>query len=133
MSRASTRCPLRSPRGTIFPSTRCAARLYAGELGLSIVGLDEVQRVGINFRSPNFVQRYIAPIVVPVYSTPWAFCTVPLTLLLLLVSMARFRGRNLDEDAIEEAAMAATRQMAAETFAPPPASRSEKARAPSCR
>jgi hypothetical protein len=92
--------------------------IYAGDLGLRIVGLDEVQRVGLNFRSPNFVQRYLAPIFVPIYTTPWAFCTVPLTLLLLLVTVARFRGRGIDEDEIEEAALAATRQMAAESFTP---------------
>jgi hypothetical protein len=91
---------------------------YAGELALRVVGLDDVQQIGVNFRSPNFMQRYLAPIFVPIYSTPWAFCTVPLTLLLFLVGVARVRSRGIDEDEIEEAAMAATRQMAAETFTP---------------
>ena len=86
---------------------------YSGDLALRVVGLDPVERLGVAFRSPNFVQRYIAPIVVPVYSLPWALLTVPLTLLLVLIAMARFRGRNFDEDEIEEAAMAATMQMAA--------------------
>ncbi len=99
--------------------------LYAGELVLNVVGLDDVQRVGVNFRSPNFMQRYLAPIFVPIYSTPWAFCTVPLTFLLLLVSVARIRSRGINEDEIEEAAMAATRQMAAETFTPKVANATE--------
>lgn len=83
---------------------------YAGNLGLSIVGLDDVQRAGISFRSPSLVQRYVLPIVLPVYGLPQAFCTVPLTLLMLLVVVARMRGRSLDEDELEEAAAAAVMQ-----------------------
>jgi hypothetical protein len=93
---------------------------YSGDLALRVVGLDPVERLGVAFRSPNFVQRYIAPIVVPVYSLPWALLTVPLTFLLVLIVLARFRGRNFGEDEIEEAAMAATMQMAANQPPEPP-------------
>lgn len=81
---------------------------YSGRLHLGVAGLpDQVQELGFTFRSPSLVQRYIAPIVVPVYSMPAALCTVPLTLLLLLVLVARMRGRNIDDDEIEQAATAA--------------------------
>ena len=80
---------------------------YTGEIQLSILGLPGAAKtVDISFRSPTILQRYVAPIVVPVYSLPWALCTWPLSLLLLLVLIARFRGRGFDEEEIEEAAIA---------------------------
>jgi hypothetical protein len=86
---------------------------YNGNLQLQIAGLaGDVKGVNFNFRSPSIIQRYIAPVVVPVYSFPLVLCTGPLTLLLLLVAVARVRGRNIDEEEIEQAAVAATIQMA---------------------
>ncbi len=43
----------------------------------------------------------------PVYSLPWLFCTGPLTLLLLLVIVARAQSRGFNPDEVEQAAMAA--------------------------
>ena len=68
--------------------------LYTGQVRLAIAGLpNDVKAVGFNFRSPSLYQRYLAPIVVPVYSMPAVLCTGPLTLLILLVVVARMRGR----------------------------------------
>ena len=39
---------------------------------------------------------------------PWVLCTGPLTLFLLLVVLARVRGRDIDEEELEEAAIATT-------------------------
>ncbi len=83
---------------------------YAGRLGLGVAGLEETQSAGISFRSPSIVQRYVLPVVNPIYGLPQALCTVPLTLLLLLVMIARVRGRSLDEGELEEAAAAAVMQ-----------------------
>lgn len=91
---------------------------YSGRLTLGIVGLPERQQVSFNFRSPSLPQRYLAPYLVPVYSMPWVLCTGPLTALLLLVAVARIRGRGIDEEELEQAAMAATLQM---PLAPPAA------------
>jgi hypothetical protein len=51
---------------------------------------------------------------------PALLCTGPLTLLILLVVVARMRGRNFDENEIEQAAVAATRQAIAQTSVPEP-------------
>ena len=72
---------------------------------------NDTQRVNFNFRSPSIYQRYLAPVLVPVYSMPWVLCTGPLTLLILLVVVARVRGRGFDESEIEQAAAAAAMQL----------------------
>jgi hypothetical protein len=95
--------------------------LYTGKLSLAIAGLpNDVKSVGFNFRSPSIYQRYIAPVVVPVYSMPVVLCTGPLTLLILLVLIARMRSRGFDENEIEQAAVTATRQAIARTSVPEP-------------
>jgi hypothetical protein len=95
--------------------------LYTGQVRLAIAGLpDDVKTVGFNFRSPSLYQRYLAPIVVPVYSMPAVLCTGPLTLLILLVVVARMRSRGFDDNEIEQAAVAATRQAIAHTSVPEP-------------
>jgi hypothetical protein len=95
--------------------------LYTGQMRLSIAGLpNDVKTVGFSFRSPSIYQRYFAPIIVPIYSMPAVLCTGPLTLLILLVLLARFRGRNFDEHEIEQAAAAATHQAIAHTSVPEP-------------
>jgi hypothetical protein len=96
-----------------IPHDMLRGSYYNGNLQLQIAGLaGDVKGVNFNFRSPSIIQRYIAPVVVPVYSFPLVLCTGPLTLLLLLVAVARVRGRNIDEEEIEQAAVAATIQMA---------------------
>lgn len=95
--------------------------LYTGQVQLAIAGLpNDVKTVGFNFRSPSIYQRYLAPVVVPVYSMPTLLCTGPLTILILLVLVARMRSRSFDEGEIEQAAVAATRQAIAQTSAPEP-------------
>jgi hypothetical protein len=94
------------------PTDQQQGLFYSGALALGLVGLaDNEQMIAFSFRSPSFIQRYVAPIVVPVYSMPWAICTWPFTLLFFLVLIARIRGRNVDEEAIEEAAAAAAMHM----------------------
>ncbi len=90
-----------------IPHDALRGSFYTGQMGLRIAGLDDAAKpVDIAFRSPSPYQRYVAPIVVPVYSMPWLLCTAPLTLLLLLVVVARTRGRGFDQDEEEQAAMA---------------------------
>ncbi|MBX3013513.1 MAG: VWA domain-containing protein [Caldilineaceae bacterium] len=82
---------------------------YNGELTVGVVGLaDAPQPLGLSFLSPGLAQRYLAPYLLPVYSMPWVICTGPLTIFLLLMLMARVRGRDIDEEALEEAAVAST-------------------------
>jgi hypothetical protein len=95
--------------------------LYTGRMRLSIAGLpNDTKTVGFNFRSPSLYQRFLAPIVVPVYSMPTVLCTGPLTILILLVLVARMRSRGFDDEEIEQAAVAATRQAIAHTSVPEP-------------
>jgi hypothetical protein len=95
--------------------------LYTGQMRLAIAGLpNDVKTVGFNFRSPSIYQRYLAPVIVPVYSMPVVLCTGPLTLLILLLLVARMRSRGFDDNEIEEAAVAATRQAIAHTSVPEP-------------
>ncbi len=102
-------------------SDQLRGTLYTGQVQLAIAGLpNDVKTVGFNFRSPSIYQRYVAPIVVPVYSMPVVLCTGPLTLLILLVLVARMRSRGFDENEIEQAAVAATRQAIANTSVPEP-------------
>jgi hypothetical protein len=82
---------------------------YNGELAIGVVGLaDAPQPIRLSFLSPGLAQRYLAPYLLPVYSMPWVLCTGPLTLFLVLVVMARVRGRDIDEEELEEAATAST-------------------------
>ncbi len=73
---------------------------YGGDLTLRIDGLpNESRTVDVGFRSPTLYQRYVAWWLVPIYSLPLLLCTGPLTLLLLLVVLARVRSRGYaDED-----------------------------------
>lgn len=107
-----------------IPGDELRGTFYSGQLRLAIAGLpDDAKTVNFNFRSPSLYQRYLAPVVVPVYSMPWVLCTGPLTLLVLLVVVARIRGRGFDEHELEEAAVAAARELAAANAAmPEPAS-----------
>jgi hypothetical protein len=103
------------------PGDQLRGTLYTGQVQLGIAGLpNDVKAVNFNFRSPSIYQRYVAPIVVPIYSMPAVLCTGPLTLLILLVVMARLRSRGFDDNEIEEAAVAATRQAIAHTSVPEP-------------
>lgn len=106
-----------------IPGDELRGTFYSGQLRLAIAGLpDDVKTVNFNFRSPSLYQRYLAPVVVPVYSMPWVLCTGPLTVLVLLVLVARIRGRGFDETELEEVAMAATREVsAANASVPEPA------------
>lgn len=82
---------------------------YNGALQVGVVGLQgEPQMLGLSFVSPGLAQRYLLPYLLPVYSMPAVLCTGPLSLFLLLMLIARFRGRDLDEEALEDAAMAST-------------------------
>jgi hypothetical protein len=112
------RVPLTLVARQAIPHDPWRGTFYSGRLTLGIVGLPERQQVSFNFRSPSLAQRYLAPYLVPVYSMPWVLCTGPLTALLLLVAVARIRGRGIDEEELEQAAMAATLQM---SLTPPPA------------
>jgi hypothetical protein len=95
--------------------------LYTGQMRLAIAGLpNDVKSIGFSFRSPSLYQRYLAPILVPVYSMPAVLCTGPLTLLVLLVLLARFRSRGFDDNEIEQAAVKATHQAIARTSVPEP-------------
>jgi hypothetical protein len=95
-----------------IPTDPLRGAFYTGEIQLGVVGLPgKAQTLGIAFRSPSLYQRYVAPIVVPVYSLPWLLCTGPLTLLLALVIVARVRGRGVGDDEVDEAAIAATMQL----------------------
>jgi len=79
---------------------------YNGEINIGVVGLQgEAQTVGVSFVSPGLAQRYLLPYLLPVYSMPWLICTGPLTFFLLLIGLARFRGRDIDEEDLEETAM----------------------------
>lgn len=95
----------------ILPNDPLRGTFYSGEIALGIEGLSTPPRpIGFNFRSPTLYQRYVAPIVVPVYSLPWGLCTWPLTLLLLILAVARFRGRDFDKEDWDEAVIATVGQ-----------------------
>jgi hypothetical protein len=68
---------------------------YSGDLRLGIDGLpNESRTVNLGFRSPTLYQRYVAWWLHPIYALPLLLCTGPLTLLLLLVLVARVRSRG---------------------------------------
>lgn len=101
---------------TGIPNDPLRGTFYSGDIQLSIVGLpDKQQTIGFNFRSPTLYQRYVSPVVTPVYTLPVALISWPLTLLLLLILVARMRGRDFEEDEWEEAAVASVSQSQMET------------------
>jgi hypothetical protein len=81
---------------------------FTGRVTLAVAGLPEkTQTLGFSFRNPSLLQRYISPYVTPVYARlPWALCAWPLTLFLLLVAVARVRGRGIDDVEVDEATVA---------------------------
>ncbi len=89
-----------------IPQDPLRGTFYSGRLELGIQGLEvESRSVGVNFRSPTLIQRYVEPWLVPIYSLPWVICTGPLTLLLLLIAVARIRGRGLLDEEPEPTAV----------------------------
>ncbi|MCB0097344.1 MAG: VWA domain-containing protein, partial [Caldilineaceae bacterium] len=80
-----------------IPNDPLRGAYYSGGINLSIRGLPNAeQTLKFNLRSPTLIQRYVAPLVVPVYTMPWALCTWPLTLFLLIMMLARMRGRDFE-------------------------------------
>lgn len=81
---------------------------FTGRATLAVVGLPEkTQTLAFTFRNPGLLQRYVSPYVTPVYARlPWALCAWPLTLFLLLVAVARIRGRGIDDVEVDEATVA---------------------------
>jgi hypothetical protein len=105
-----------------IPADQWRGTFYSGQMRLAIAGLvGDEKTVNFNFRSPSLYQRYLAPFVVPVYSLPWVICTGPLTLLLLLMLVARIRGRGFDDAELEQVAQVATREAIASGAVPEPA------------
>lgn len=95
----------------ILPNDPLRGTFYSGNIDLGIDGLSAPPRsLSFNFRSPTLYQRYVAPIVTPIYSTPWGFCAWPLTFLLLLLAVARFRSRDFDEAEFDEAVISTVGQ-----------------------
>lgn len=92
---------------------------YAGDLQLSILGLSGVSRtVSVSWRSPTLIQRYISPWLMPIYTLPWALLSWPLTLLFLLILLARIRGRGYAQDEVEP--VITVQMPPLETLAAPP-------------
>jgi hypothetical protein len=97
-----------------IPHDPLRGAFYAGEATLGIVGLSgKAQTVSFQLRSPSLAQRYLFPYVAPVYARlPWALCAWPLTLLTLLILVARIRGRGLDDEELAEASVAVVTPLA---------------------
>lgn len=93
-----------------LPRDSLQGAFFTGGLTLQIVGLpNKAQTLALNFRNPSLMQRYVLPYVVPVYAQlPLALCAWPLTLFLLLVSVARLRSRGINDVEIDEASVATT-------------------------
>jgi hypothetical protein len=86
---ANRALPLDPLRGTV----------YVGDLVLGIEGLPgETRTVDIGFRSPTAFQRYVAWWLLPIYSLPLLLCSGPLTLLVLLIVLARLRNSGYSDD-----------------------------------
>jgi len=78
-----------------IPQDPLRGSFYSGDLTLGIAGLPgQSQSVAISFRSPTVYQRYVEWWLQPIYSLPWLLCTGPLSLLLLLIFVARMRSRG---------------------------------------
>ena len=83
-----------------IPQDPLHGSFYSGDLMLGIEGLPgESRAVAISFRSPTVYQRYVEWWLRPVYSLPWLLCSGPLSLLLLLILVARARNRGYVEEA----------------------------------
>ena len=83
-----------------IPQDPLRGSFYSGDLTLGIEGLPgEGRAVAISFRSPTVYQRYVEWWLRPVYSLPWLLCSGPLSLLLLLIFVARARNRGYVEEA----------------------------------
>lgn len=82
-----------------IPHDPLRGSFYSGQVTLAIEGLPgEGRSVPISFRSPTLYQRYVEWWLRPIYSLPLLLCTGPLTLLLLLIFVARARNRGYVED-----------------------------------
>ncbi len=82
-----------------IPQDPLRGSFYSGDIVLGIEGLPgEGRSVPISFRSPTAYQRYVEWWLRPIYSLPLLLCTGPLTLLLLLIFVARARNRGYAED-----------------------------------
>ena len=92
--------PITLSAGKAIPQDPLRGSFYAGTLTLGIEGLpNETRNVDIGFRSPTAFQRYVAWWLLPIYSLPWLLCSGPLTLLFLLMVLARVRsGGSYTED-----------------------------------
>ncbi|MGB5051200.1 MAG: hypothetical protein WBO46_19795, partial [Caldilineaceae bacterium] len=82
-----------------IPQDPLRGSFYSGDITLGIEGLPGPGRsVAISFRSPTAYQRYVEWWLRPIYSLPLLLCTGPLSLLLLLIFVARARNRGYVED-----------------------------------
>jgi hypothetical protein len=90
--------------------------LYIGDLVLGIEGLpNETRAVDIGFRSPTAFQRYVAWWLLPLYSLPILLCSGPLTLLVLLIIVARMRSSGYSDDEEEPVVTLPTPTFSAES------------------
>jgi hypothetical protein len=91
-----------------LPRDEWESAFFTGQMTLGIVRLEsKAQPVDLQFRSPSVLHRYVSPYVTPIYGRlPVALCAWPLTLLLLLVAIARIRGRDINDVELDEAAVA---------------------------
>ncbi|MEZ4836920.1 MAG: vWA domain-containing protein [Caldilineaceae bacterium] len=95
--------PITLAAGKAIPHDQLRGSFYAGTLTLGIEGLpNQTRNVDVGFRSPTAFQRYVAWWLLPIYSLPWLLCSGPLTLLLLLIIVARVRGGGSYADDYEE-------------------------------
>ncbi len=86
-----------------LPKDPLRGSFYSGDLVLGIAGLPhEVRSVDVSFRSPTLYQRYVEWWLRPFYTFPLFLCTAPLSLLLLLIAVARIRSRGYNIDDAEE-------------------------------
>jgi hypothetical protein len=82
-----------------IPQDPLRGSFYSGDITLGIAGLPgESRSVPISFRSPTAYQRYVEWWLRPIYSLPLLLCTGPVSLLLLLIFVARTRNRGYVED-----------------------------------
>src|SRR5690606_26030177 len=90
--------PITLIAGKAIPLDPLQGSFYSGDLTLGIEGLPNATRtVDVGFRSPTAFQRYVAWWLLPIYSLPWLLCSGPLSLLLLLILLARVRGGGLED------------------------------------
>ncbi len=93
------RVPITLVARRTLPNDPLRGTVYTGELVLAIQGLpEETRTLPVTLRSPTLYQRYVEWWLAPIYSLPWVLCTGPLTLLLLLILVARWRTRGFQEE-----------------------------------